>query len=75
MGNSGFVILLSAVALLCVISIIALDNLHAEVNSKDPNLKQQSDTATTIEKPLLLVFSYTYVIITSYAVLSAFRQL
>lgn len=75
MGNSGFVILLSAVALLCVIGIIVLDNLHSEVNSKDANIKQQSDTAVAIEKPLFLIFGYTCVIIASYATLSVYRDL
>jgi len=55
MGNSGFVLLLTAVALLCVIGIITLENLHSETNSRDPSIKQQADTAIAIEKLLLMV--------------------
>ena len=55
MGNSGFVLLLTAVALLCVIGIITLENLHSETNSRDPSIKQQADTAIAIEKTLLMV--------------------
>jgi len=75
MNVSGAVILLSSVALLVIIGVMVMADLHSEVDTKDSTIKQQADTAVAIEKPLLMVFSYGCIIVGTYCAINTYSKL
>ena len=75
MNTTGSVILLSSVALLVIVGAVALNDVHTQVASNDTNIQQQASVSAAIEKPLLMFFSYTVIIIGAYCTINAYSKM
>ena len=76
MNVAGSAILMVSVGLLVIVTAVALNDLHNEaMNSKDTNIQQQASASVAIEKPLLMLFSGSVIIISAYCTINAFSKM
>jgi prepilin signal peptidase PulO-like enzyme (type II secretory pathway) len=76
MNATGSVVLLVAVGLLVLVGAVAVNDLHQEaMSTNDTNIQQQASISAAIEKPLLMLFSGSVIIISAYCTINAFSKM